>query len=169
MNLETSKPFLTEELLVQRREQRRFLADLPDWLLEDHSPVGLDVGPEMPAHAARVEAAYRAYVDEMRARYRDTLDALALNRVQNEDLDAISYLRAWESTLFDLGIITASNEFFPSMFEYFKVRIDGKVSGTVDPAIVAPISEFLNAVIPALEMADVLADDGYRDHRIKRH
>ena len=169
MNLETSKPFLTQELLEQRREQRRFLAGLPDWLLENHSPVGLDIGPVLPAHAARVESSYRSYVDQMREKYSATLAAFASNRVSNEDLDAVNYLRAWESSLFDLGIITASNEFFPSMFEYFKVRIEGKVSGSVDPAIGASLSEFLNEVIPALEMADALAEDGYRDPRIKRH
>ncbi len=169
MILETSKPFLTQELLEQRREQRCFLAGLPDWLLQDHSPTGLDVGPVLPPNPARVEASYRRYADIVRERYSATLTQFASNRVSTEDLEAVSYLRAWESSLFDLGIITASNKFFPAMFDYFKERIDGKINGTVDPEIGAFLSEFLNEVIPALEMADALADDGYRDSRIKRH
>src|SRR5665213_1730911 len=120
MNLETSKPFVTEELREQRREQRRFLASLPDWLLEEHGPVSLNSAPDLPTNAARLESSFRKYADRTREKYSATLASFALNRVLNEDLDAVEYLRSWEGQLFDLGIITTSNDFFTSMFEYFK-------------------------------------------------
>lgn len=168
MNFETSKPFVTEQLLELRREQRRFLANLPDWLLEKHGPVSLNSVPDLPPNTARLELSFRRYVDQTREKYSVTLTAFASNRVLNEDLDAVEYLRSWERELFDLGIITSSNDFFAPMFEYFKDRIDGKVNGTVDGPVASSISEFLTVIIPALEMADALANDGYRDHRIMR-
>lgn len=168
VTLDTSKPFLSRELLDQRREQRRFLASLPDWLLEEHGPVSLNSVPDLPPNAARLESSFRNYVDETRNAYSASLTKLASSRVSNEDLAAVEYLRSWERALFDLGIITTSNEFFASMFEYFKERMDGKANGTVDESVASSISEFLTEVIPALEMADALANDGYRDHRIAR-
>ncbi|HVB01573.1 MAG TPA: hypothetical protein VNE42_09980 [Acidimicrobiales bacterium] len=78
-------------------------------------------------------------------------------------MDSVEFSHTWESALIDLGIITTSDDFFVSMIVYFKDRIDGKVHGTVVGAVASSTSEILAEIIPAQNMADVIANDAPSD------
>lgn len=164
-DLDTTRPFLTEDLLKLRVEQRRLRANLPDWLIERIERVRPKKPPAPPFQAARAEWAVRVFAKGRIEQIPDVIEYVARGVAYNVARDIDQYLSEWTRAITGDRSLVMPGDPLASMGAHFYKQEEDVVRDPVDPKAELPLYAILREITSLLDLADVLAGDGYWDGR----
>lgn len=160
--LDPSRPFLTIELLALRANQRQLQASVPDWLLERVKPTRPASDPEAPPHPERAELLVRRFLQNRLEEAEDTMEPFTdLGGLTNTATGTLPYLTQWLKEFGDDGRLDALHQ---SLVKNAAARGPTAIPREVAVELLPVVAE-LSALS---DLADALANDGYRDPRIPR-
>jgi hypothetical protein len=169
--LDPTKPFETEELIRLRIVQRRRLAEFPDWMMPELPALGAASVSNTPVHPARAEMFVRDFIRERIREHKAILeeDVASGGAVGNSAAEVGEFLAAWH-------VVMSTDEDFqtretPLAALLSKVRNDQQRTNPSDESKLRAAFALLpvmRELVSLLDLADLLAGDGYRDTRVKR-
>ena len=169
--LDPTKPFETEELIRLRIVQRRRLAEFPDWMMPELPALGAASVSNTPVHPARAEMFVRDFIRERIREHKAILeeDVASGGAVGNSAAEVGEFLAAWH-------VVMSTDEDFqtretPLAALLSKVRNDQPRTNPSDESKLRAgfaLLPVMRELVSLLDLADLLAGDGYRDTRVKR-
>jgi hypothetical protein len=160
--LDPARPFLTIELLELRASQRQTVASVPDWLLAKVQPKRPASDPLAPEHPERAELLVRRFLRSQIEESKDLLEEFTKTGGRtNGAKETLAYLRHWlEGDDSDRGLDGLHQFLVENARESGPIALPQQLAFKLFP-VVAEVSALS-------DLADALADDGYRDPRIQR-
>jgi hypothetical protein len=161
-HLDPARPLLTIELLELRARQRQILASVPDWLLARVQPLRPATDPLAPEQPERAELLVRRFLRTQIEESKDLLKEFTNTGGRtNGAKEALSYLQQW---LKGVDTERGLDGLHQSLVE--NVREGGPIA--LSQQLAFKLLLVVAGMSALSDLADAMANDGYRDPRIQR-
>lgn len=162
----TMDPFLNAELLALRRSQRTRLACIPNWLISNGPELTPTASPEAGWDRSRVEVFVRDFAeDEWHAAPPELVQLLELGRQANTVESVRAVWRQWWNCTSSSDQQAPLENLAQRLTELATQSGTSALRADIAMKVLPPLYE----LIALLDLADSLADDGYRDPRLRRY